>query len=58
MVERGEDGMMDLQAFFKQEAAQYRLIDLMAKKRADDSAKRSSRTSRGNRTRAARRAGA
>lgn len=48
--------MIDLPAFFRREAAQYRLIDLMAKKRADDAAKRSAAVAKGNRVRAARRA--
>lgn len=49
---------MDLQAFFKREAAQYRLVDLKAAYLAKQARIRSERTAKGNRTKAARRAGA
>lgn len=50
--------MIDLPAFFRREAAQYRLVTLMAYYRAKQARIRSDRTAAGNRTRAARRAGA
>ena len=50
---------MDLQAYFRREAAIYRLPALMARQREKNAAKRSAAVSKGNLTRAAqRRAGA
>lgn len=54
----GEGGMIDLPAYFRREAAIYALPGLMAANLAKQARLRSERTSAGNRTRTARRAGA
>lgn len=50
--------MIDLPAYFRREAAIHALPGLMAANLAKQAQRRSDRTAKGNRTRAARRAGA